>query len=546
MMEAPDITSAVLARNASIQAAYDAIPYPSLSYAQTHPDTLATVARLAGLSPAPVERCRVLELGTGSGGNLLPMAEALPDSTFIGIDLSARQIEVGRQVVDALGLKNIALRAESILDIGADYGTFDYIIAHGVYSWVPRAVQDKILSICRTNLAPQGVAYVSYNCFPGWKMLGAIRDMLLYRTRDIDEPMVKAAHARDMLNFVSDALQKSNGAHSLLMSSYATFLQRELEHIHEAGDAYLLHDELEQINEPLYFHEFATRLAEHELQYLADAEMRTGMASQFTPEVSERLQKISRDAVELEQYMDFMTNRMFRRSLLCHAEIEPERRITPEQIGAFCVASHADEEEAKAGERSATFKGGDGSAFASDTPITIAAMRELRRVWPRSLRFDELLDRARAEVARALPEFVTQRATDYRNLGANLLQAFVHSPQLVELHTYAPSMATQVAERPQALALARHQAVYAEKITNLYHERVQLAPLARAVLPLLDGTRNRPALIDALMTGPIADGLLTLTDKEATITDPVALRSGVEDELEQCLAWLAYAAVLVN
>ena len=91
------------------QSVYDQVPYPSLSYSQSHPDRLATVATLLGMSPTPVNRCRVLELGCASGGNLIPMAYGLPESDFVGIDNSARQIAEGQAMVKTLGLKNVTL-----------------------------------------------------------------------------------------------------------------------------------------------------------------------------------------------------------------------------------------------------------------------------------------------------------------------------------------------------------------------------------------------------------------------------------------------------
>jgi cyclopropane fatty-acyl-phospholipid synthase-like methyltransferase len=160
--------------------AYDAVAYISKPFPQTHPDNLATLATLFGLQPPPLDNCRVLELGCASGGNLIPMAVSLPGSTCVGIDLSANQIADGQKTLAALGLKNVQLKHLSILDIDESFGEFDYIICHGVYSWVPEDVQDKILSICAANLARDGVAYVSYNTFPGWHMRGMIRDMMCY------------------------------------------------------------------------------------------------------------------------------------------------------------------------------------------------------------------------------------------------------------------------------------------------------------------------------------------------------------------------------
>ena len=154
----------------AIRTAYDEVPYPSYPLPQSHPDHLATLATLLGLSPPTTERCRVLELGCASGGNLIPMALTSPDSRFVGIDLSREQIAEGQKTVEALGLTNIELRHLSILDVDDSFGPFDYIVCHGVYSWVPENVQDRILAICARNLVPEGIGYVSYNTYPGWHM----------------------------------------------------------------------------------------------------------------------------------------------------------------------------------------------------------------------------------------------------------------------------------------------------------------------------------------------------------------------------------------
>src|SRR6185503_10934875 len=161
---------------------YDALPYPLLAHAQTHPAWLATLAVVHGLRPAPVEHCRVLEIGCASGSNLIPFACEMDGSEFVGIDLSSRQVAEGQEFIRALGLRNIRLQAQDLLDFD-DAGTFDYIIAHGLYSWVPQTVRDRLMDICRRHLAPQGVAFISFNAYPGWQGLNMVRDLMLYRTR---------------------------------------------------------------------------------------------------------------------------------------------------------------------------------------------------------------------------------------------------------------------------------------------------------------------------------------------------------------------------
>src|SRR5262249_40891875 len=159
---------------------YDAVPYNSYPFPRTHPGHLAAVASLFGMKPAPIGRCRVLELGCAGGVNLIPMALTLPASRFIGVDLSARQIADGQKLAAELALDNLHLRHLNILDVDQSLGQFDYIVCHGVYSWAPGPVRDKILEVCARNLAPQGVAFVSYNTYPGWHMNGMIRDMLCF------------------------------------------------------------------------------------------------------------------------------------------------------------------------------------------------------------------------------------------------------------------------------------------------------------------------------------------------------------------------------
>src|SRR5438034_569650 len=182
---------------------YDQIPYPSRAFPATHPDRLYTVARLSGMNPTPVERCRVLEIGCAAGGNLMPMAETLPQSTFVGLDFSTRQIATGNEIVSALGLKNIQLLHKDIMDVGPELGSFDYIIAHGVYSWVPERVRDRLLDICDKRLVPNGVAYISYNVYPGWALRRSIRDLMHFHVRNVADSAQQAAQSRELLMFLA-------------------------------------------------------------------------------------------------------------------------------------------------------------------------------------------------------------------------------------------------------------------------------------------------------------------------------------------------------
>lgn len=553
---------------------YDQAPYPSLSYSQTHPDRLATVATMLGMNPAPVERCRVLELGCAVGGNLIPMAETLPDSWFLGIDLSERQIAEGQSVIESLGLRNISMVQMDILDVDAGLGQFDYIVAHGVYSWVPPAVQDKVLEICKTNLAAHGVGYVSYNTYPGWHMIQIVRDLMLYHTRGVTDPEERASRARSFLGFLAEASPGDNSAYASFLQMYAGILDDKLEKEHRRGASLLLHDELETVNEPTYFHQFAQRAESHGLQYLAEAQFSSMMGGNLQPQVRTSLEELANSLVELEQYLDFLRNRTFRQTLLCHDDVSVTRALTADPIMGLGAASRAQPVAQTPDIHSREieqFRGQDGALLSTDHPVSKSALLCLGDVWPQVVPFDELLARARnrlyagkcaladggqldsphdgASPSTQVPGNGDSGENDAFVLAANLLRAYGYSDSLAELHSYSPPIALRVAGRPVATRVARLQARQGDRVTNLRHERVSMDGFDRFLLMHLDGSHDHGALVDLLMAGPVAEGVLTLKAEATTPEDDSGegadLRAVLGHEVRRRLAGLARAGLLV-
>jgi methyltransferase-like protein/SAM-dependent methyltransferase len=522
---------------------YDEVPYPSLSYSQSHPDRLATVATILGVKPPPIEHCRVLELGCAGGGNIIPMALGLPNSEFVGIDYAARQIAQGRAIVDALQLRNISLLQCDILDLDTRLGQFDYIIAHGVYSWVPRPVQGKLLQACSQCLAPSGIAYVCYNTLPGWTYAGMMRDMMLYHTRSVREPQERVARARGLIDFMAGAVPEDEHVYRYLIHQYARFLKGEMEGGRPKDDALLFHDELEEVNEAIYFYQFVERAAPYGLQYLGEAEFRTMMTSDFPDHVSRALGEMAAGVIEREQYMDFIRNRALRQTLLCHADVPISHRITLKGIPSLYVASQArpiDGQDPHA-VKVAEYRVSDGATLVTDHPVTKEAMLYLAEVWPRPLPFGELLARSRSRPGTAGAD----RARDEQLLAANLLTAYGYSGNLVELHAHAPQMALEVSEQPVASPLARLQARTSAQVTNMRHERIRVGAFERCLLPYLDGNHDLGDLVDALMAGPIAEGALDL-GQDGPIGDPPAGRRVLARETSKRLEGLARSALLTG
>jgi len=151
-------------------------PSISNSFPQSAPGQLAAIAYLFGLAPPDVPSARLLEISCAAGGNLSSYAAAHPQARVVGIDLSQVQIDQGRARTRALGLDNVDLIAGDIARMDpVGLGQFDFVIAHGVHSWVPAEVQEALLSAFRRLLTSEGVAYMSYNVYPGWKSKEIIR-----------------------------------------------------------------------------------------------------------------------------------------------------------------------------------------------------------------------------------------------------------------------------------------------------------------------------------------------------------------------------------
>jgi methyltransferase-like protein/cyclopropane fatty-acyl-phospholipid synthase-like methyltransferase len=519
----------------SVANSYDAVIYDSRPRTATHPDCLATVARLHGLSPAPVDRCRVLELGCATGGNLLPMAESLPESQFLGIDLSARQIDLGRQVVSLLGLNNLQLEARNLLSLDASLGTFDYIIAHGVYSWVSAPVRDHLLKLCRTLLAPHGVAYVSYNTYPGWHLRAPARELMAFHTATTTDPSERVRQAREVLHFFAE--------HALApQSAYARLLRDEAELVRREGDYYVFHEHLEDDNYPVYFHQFLSHASQHGLQYLGEAQNNCGLAVLPT-DVRQELLRLAPDPLQREQYLDFFHQRSFRRTLLVAQEVPVQRQPdarTVEQLLLLGMARPTNPDADPASEESLEFHNDDNAAVDVAHPLLKAALLVLFENWPRAFSFKELL----FAIHQRLGDFGGLTLTQARGL---LCQSMVslYQSNLVGLHTHLPDFVLQVSHRPRTTPLIRLQAATGAQVTNRRFRLLELSVFDRTVLSLLDGQRDRATLLEEL-SQRVARGELGLSRDGKALEDWSKVREALQEELEPSLQRLAQAMVLVK
>jgi SAM-dependent methyltransferase/methyltransferase-like protein len=458
--------------NEALVQKYDAVGSVGRSNPLSHPDALATAATLHGLSPPAVRSCRVLDVGCGDGANLLPMAAALPDARFVGCDLSPRAISAAREAVAQLGLANVTLVEGDLRELPDAFGPFDYIIAHGLYSWVPADVRDALLALAAERLSPAGLVFVSYNVYPGCHVRQAAWETLRFHSEQLEGARARLDAARALAAALAEAGRAQEETDALL--------RREFARIAAESDSALYHDDLAVPNDPVYFHQFAAHVERHGLAFVCEAKLFHSAGLGMAPKMQSIVSGLGR--LDREQYLDFACLRRFRQSVLCRAGNAATLMLAPANAATLYVAASFSLMRAAA----------QGKPLLNPLrpPLDPAGAKSLRNaldavleIAPRALPVAELESRlARDE---AMPAQGSLLGLLLDACLADELQFYVHPPRLTEL----------ASQRPLASAVARWQARRGATITNLRHETMQMPdPSPRAVLALLDGTRDLAAL----------------------------------------------------
>lgn len=490
---------------------YDELTYETNPFPETHPGNLAALGRLFGVQTPLAQQCRVLELGSATGGNIIPMAWRLPHSEFVGVELSAPQVAIGQAVIEALGLGNIRLDVGDILELDpAQLGQFDYIIAHGVYSWVPTAVREKILALARDCLTPNGIAYISYNVLPGWRMRGSVRDLLLYATRDAQGADAKYHAAIAALQRLQHALQDAQ-------ADSHRYVQKEIGYLLKAHPSYLLHEYLAGENNAFLFSEFLADSVRHGLQYLCETDLHTLFDTTLTPPAQAALGDID-DPLQHEQWMDFVRMRTFRQSLLCRADLPLEREIDVDVFTTFYFSANLrlQGEASFTSTTPATFLYPDNTELNVAHPLSKAALLYLQEVHPYTPDFVELLTNAAQRVQAA-------GGKSFASEGGELVSELfsLYSYRAVLGHLQPCLMHPGVPERPKASDLARLQAAQGwESIASVHHLGLSVDAFASHLLQQLDGTQTVSELTEKL-SAAVASGALNVAGSRKEVRDNV-------------------------
>ena len=475
---------------------YDERPYTEHAYAETHPARMAAVARLARWLPPPVAAARILELGCGRGGNLLPMAAGLPRATLVGADASARQIDEARRTAAEAGLANVTFVQARFAEMQIGESAFDYVICHGVLSWVSPSERVSLLERIARVLRGNGMACVSFNVIPGWYDRLPARDWLRFSASALARPPEEAVASLEWLGAQLSPEQADSRRR----------LEAVARRLAETDSAYAFHEYLAPEHHPLLVGEFLGEASGVGLRYLGDAIPPTAAIELLPEEARERARAL--DPVAAQQLVDFVRCTAFRRTLLVRSEAvrvatwtgSPD--LDPAAIRVLRVASRLLPQGPSAPEPcQESFADGELVVQVSD-PAIRRALRELASVAPGSLPFDEV---ARRSVPSAASE------ASLRSLASELYDLWLATGAL-DLYDHELAVRSQAGERPIACALARWHANHGGVITNRLHQEV-LVPdaIVRWVLGRLDGTRT---LRELAREARILDGRGTVTDAE--------------------------------
>ncbi|MDO7844577.1 class I SAM-dependent methyltransferase [Sphingomonas immobilis] len=466
--------------------AYDEIEYPTSIFNPTQPDRLATVARLAGLNPPPVETARVLEIAGGDGMNLLALGVAYPGAEFISFDLAQTAVARGEAWREAAGLDNVRVLTMDILDAAdALDGEFDYIIAHGLYAWVPQHVRDATMALIGRKLSANGVAFVSYNALPGGYLRHAVRDALNFALEGVPREDRKAVATQTLEALAAETPPPEFAPVTAFRESAKQALRK--------GWPVLCHDELGDSFKPEALINVVRNAEANGLRFLGDAD-RERMSDTFLPPNVEADEDVETQIVRLTQASDYRNFNFFRMTLLVRAEQVPSRSLDHDALNDLYVSSRAIRHAP------GTYRITEKALEFSDD-VLIAMMDRLVDAYPNRIKVSDLVDS---------PEL---RTVIFRLFDASF----------VDLSTLPPIWATSVSERPLASPLVR--TMLAEKMTvvcRLDHRLMTIGDdAARRLLAQLDGTRTR------------AD--LTETARAVGLMDDAALEGALASYARECV-----------
>ncbi|MCB0345838.1 MAG: methyltransferase regulatory domain-containing protein, partial [Bdellovibrionales bacterium] len=407
-----------------------------------------------------------------------------------------------------LGLKNVEYRLSDFRSLGKQLGQFDYIIAHGIYSWISAEAQPEMLKFIAESLKPDGVAYVSYNVYPGWANHEQMRNLMRFHVRDAADAVSIVKGAREIVEFVSSAIPEELSSHSNTLANINALISKTM-------GQQLLHDHLEVHNNPVYFYEFASKASHAGLRYVGDALFGSMGSLELSPEMRQKLHEYSGgQIVQTEQYLDFIRNRSFRQTLLCHKSREMNRTVHPSTVFQCAMAtqlqastSSPDMTEGAAVE---FMLPGSRAKVVVTSSLVKHALRILEAAWPTSMAFNDLISSVKQKMAGKESNSIEEQ------LSGMVLELYAKA--VLMLFSVGPKLEITYGAAPRPFAPGKLYAARQQSTVNAYHQAVVLNDFNRMVLTSLDGQKTLEQITNEL-TGKVTPEKGSLKDAVASAVE---------------------------
>ena len=505
---------------------YDEVTYPSMVFPHIRPDQIGAISVLHGVTPENIERCRVLELGCGDGTNLLSIAYTMPESHCVGLDLSGPRIDEANEYATAIGIANAEFHKLDLLEYEpGKFGEFDFIIAHGVYSWVPEPVREKVLWILEKSLKPNGVGFISYNLYPGWHIREVTRHAMQFQTELIDEPIEKAKNGVRFVEFLKEASEPN--------SLYRSLLEKQFTYLEEKVPESIFHDDLSTNNQPFYFRQFIDRIGKSGLQFVSELEPMSFFVDDLPAFAQEALDKVWDDPLRREQYLDFIRGRFFRSTLVCRESMRPSYRPVPRGVGSLYLSSPSraiSSGSSLTDDSAVAFSAPKDNEFEINHPLVKSLLGLLGPAWPKRFSFSEIKESLKVGSDAELEVL--------QNAAIKLITA-----NIVEVRCFRPQIEMSVSQRPKVSDFARWQAERGFRsrgnscgVTSMHGADIPVDnELLREQIVLSDGTRDRANLEAAI-----------LNRVDGKPGERPAIEPNFSETIESNLEMLARSALLVS
>lgn len=311
------------------------IEYTSGFYVELTPVRMNFAALCRGFAAPPRDQpYNWLEIGCGNGLSANGLAATNAHANFFAFDFNPAHIQNAQALARDAGLRNVQFFEDSFEEaLRRELPPMDYIVLHGIYSWVNAANRDLIVALIRRLLKPGGMVYISYNCLPGWSNKAPLRRLMTEYASRRGGPMGERVEAaRDFLGTMKEAGMRYFNANP----SGAVFA----DHLISQNVSYLAHEYMNADWELFYHADIVRDMAAAKLTFAASATLAENVDGATMMPAVAALVRAESDPVLRETLRDFAVNQQFRRDLFLRGAVRLSASEQASRLGAtrVCMA----------------------------------------------------------------------------------------------------------------------------------------------------------------------------------------------------------------